>query len=57
MAAQTEWKKVEIYHFIDFYITSLIFYRNGSKQLGDKIGIQTRVVSFALSTLLSLVLL
>ena len=46
MAVQTEWKKVEIYHFIDFHITSLILYRNRFKQLGDKIGIQTRIVSF-----------
>ena len=57
MAAQTECKKVEMYHFIDFHITSLIFYRNGFKQLADKTGIQTRIVSFAVSTLLSLVLL
>ena len=57
MAAQIEWWKVEIYHFIDIHITSLIFYRNGFKQLGDKIGIQTIIVSFTVSILLSLVLL
>ena len=50
-------KKVEICHFIDFHITSLIFYRNGFKQLRDKTGIQTRIVSFAVSTLPSPVLL
>ena len=39
-------KKMKIYHFIDYHLRSLIFYRNGFKQLGDKIGIQTRIVSF-----------